>query len=289
MIENNILDYTNIYSYRPNWIAAICGHTLELPAFWSSSYDCTHRIRFVRFIYLRKAMQVTMERPERALVVTPHPDDAEIGCGGTMAAWIAQGTQVFYVLCTNGNKGTDDPDMTSERLAEIREREQAEAAEALGISEVVYLRYPDGALEDTAEFRGKLVHAIRKFRPDVVLATDPHRRSFYLHRDHRMCGMVTMDAVFPYARDRLHYPEHITEEGLDTHKVGDVLFWGAEDPDTFIDITDTIELKIESLEKHASQVSSDNVGDFVRANAQRIGQRADMPYAEAFRRVHIRR
>ena len=104
--------------------------------------------------------------------------------------------------------------------------------------------------------------------------------------------MVTMDAVFPYARDRLHYPEHITEDGLDTHKVGDALFWGTEEPDTYIDITDTIELKIESLKKHASQVSSDDgtdVGDFVRSNARRIGQRADMPYAESFRRINIRR
>ena len=233
-----------------------------------------------------------MDRPETALVVTPHPDDAEIGCGGTVAKWIAEGTKVYYVLCTNGDKGTSDPDLTSERLAQIREREQAEAADVLGISEVVYLRYPDGALEDTAEFRGRLVHAIRKFKPDAVFATDPHRRGFYLHRDHRMCGMVTMDAVFPYARDRLHYPEHIERDGLDTHKVGDVLFWGTEEPDTFVDISDTIELKIASLKKHASQVSSDDgvdVGEFVRANARRIGQRADMPYAESFRRIHIRR
>ena len=178
-----------------------------------------------------------MDRPERALVVTPHADDAEIGCGGTVAGWIAEGTKVFYVLCTNGDKGTSDPDMTSERLAKIREREQAEAASVLGIGEVVYLRYADGALEDNSEFRGHLVHAIRKFRPDVILTTDPHRRSFYLHRDHRMCGTVTMDAVYPYARDRLHFPEHITSEGLETHKVGDVLFWGSEEPDTFIDIS----------------------------------------------------
>ena len=104
--------------------------------------------------------------------------------------------------------------------------------------------------------------------------------------------MVTMDAVFPYARDRLHYPEHITEDGLQTHKVGDVLFWGTEEPDTYIDITETIDKKITSLEKHVSQISSDNgrdVGDFVKANARRIGQRADMPYAEAFRRIRIRR
>ena len=231
-----------------------------------------------------------MDRPETALVVTPHPDDAEIGCGGTVAKWIAEGTAVYYVLCTNGDKGTSDPNLTSERLARIREREQAEAADVLGVREVVYLGYPDGALEDTADFRGRLVHAIRKFKPDAVLATDPHRRGFYLHRDHRMCGTVTMDAVFPYARDRLHYPEH-EKEGLQPHKAGDVLFWGTEEPDTFVDITDTIELKIESLKKHASQISSEDgdVGDFVRASARRAGQRADVPYAESFRRIRIRR
>ena len=95
-----------------------------------------------------------MERPERALVVTPHPDDAEIGCGGTVAGWIAQGTEVFYVLCTNGDKGSQEPDMTSERLAQIREREQAEAAAALGVKEVVYLRYPDGALGGQRRIQG---------------------------------------------------------------------------------------------------------------------------------------
>ena len=221
-----------------------------------------------------------MDRPDRAMVVTPHPDDAEIGCGGTIARWIAQGTEVVYVLCTNGDKGTGDPDMTSQRLAEIREVEQAEAAADLGVNEVIYLRYPDGELEDDKEFRG-----------EVVLCTDPFRRGFYLHRDHRICGQVTLDATYPYARDHLHYPEH-AQEGLETHKVGDILMWGTEEPDTFIDITDTIDQKISSLKKHASQVSPDgdqDVGDFVKANGQRMGQRADMPYAEAFRRIQIRR
>ncbi|HBJ30949.1 MAG TPA: PIG-L family deacetylase, partial [Dehalococcoidia bacterium] len=89
-----------------------------------------------------------MDRPDRAMVVTPHPDDAEIGCGGTIAGWIAQGTEVVYVLCTNGDKGTGDLDMTSTRLAEIREVEQAEAAADLRVKEVIYLRHPDGELED---------------------------------------------------------------------------------------------------------------------------------------------
>ena len=234
-----------------------------------------------------------IDRPKRAMVVSPHPDDAEIGCGGTIAQWIREGTEVVYVLCTNGDKGTGDRDMTSERLAEIRRNEQAEAADVLGVQEVIYLGYPDGMLEDTYEFRGELVNAIRRHRPDVVFCTDPHRRSFYLHRDHRLSGQVTLDAVFPYARDHLHYPQDIVVHGLDTHKVGDVLMWGTEEPDTFVDITETIEIKIAALKMHVSQVSGDgsdtDVDEFVKANAQRVGQRAEAPYAEAFRRIHFRR
>ena len=230
------------------------------------------------------------DRPERAMLVIPHPDDAEGGVGGTVAKWVAEGTEVVFVLCTNGDKGTSDPEMTTEKLGAIREKEQAAAAECLGVKEVIYLRYGDGELDDTAKFRGELVRAIRKHRPDVVFCTDPFRQTFYLHRDHRISGQVTLDAVFPYARDFLHYNEHI-QEGLETHKVGDILMWGTEHPDTFIDITDTIDNKINALKKHASQVagSGRDVDHFVKENAQRQGQMANMPYAEGFRRIQIRR
>ena len=233
-----------------------------------------------------------IDRPERALVITPHPDDAEIGCGGTIAQWISEGSTVIYVLCTNGDKGSEDPDMTSELLAKIREKEQAAAAATLGVAEVINLRYPDGSLEDTPEFRGHIVRAIRKHAPDLVLCPDPIRRGFYLHRDHRICGQVVLDAVFPYARDRLHYPEHERDEGLSPHKVGDILFWGSEEPDTFVDITDSLSLKVDALKKHESQVyssgSKTDVDEFVRAAARRAGQRAELSYAEAFRRLHFR-
>lgn len=233
-----------------------------------------------------------IERPEKALVVTPHPDEAEIGCGGTVTKWIREGTEVVYVLCTNGDKGSGDLDMTSERLAAIREKEQDEAARVLGVKEVIYLRHPDGGLEDTAVFREQLVRAIRMHQPDLVFYTDPHRRTFYMHRDHRMSGQVTLDAAFPYARDHLNYPEH-RREGFMPHKVGDVLMWGTEEPDTFIDISETIELKIESLRRHVSQIASDgsdrDVDEFVKASARRVGQRAELPYAEAFRRMQFRR
>ena len=229
------------------------------------------------------------DRPERAMLVIPHPDDAEGGVGGTVAKWVAEGTEVVFVLCTNGDKGTSDPEMTTEKLGAIREKEQAAAAECLGVKEVIYLRYGDGELDDTAKFRGELVRAIRKHRPDVVFCTDPFRQTFYLHRDHRISGQVTLDAVFPYARDFLHYNEHI-QEGLETHKVGDILMWGTEHPDTFIDITDTIDNKINALKKHASQVagSGRDVDRFVKVNAQNQGQMANIPYAEGFKRIRFR-
>lgn len=231
-----------------------------------------------------------LETPESALVVTPHPDDAEIGCGGTVAKWIREGAQVVYVLCTNGDKGSSDPEMTSAHLAEIREKEQQAAADTLGIKEVVFLRHPDGELEDTREFRGELVREIRRHRPDVVLCPDPFRRSFYMHRDHRICGQAALDAVFPYARDRLHFPE-LTKMGLEPHKVGVVLMWGAESPDIFEDITETLELKCQSLLCHRSQTFNPgrDAAQFVREYAKRLGEGQGFEYAEAFRRMNLRR
>lgn len=226
--------------------------------------------------------------PGRALVITPHPDDSELGCGGTVATWIKQGTEVVYLLCTNGDKGSSDPDMTSPKLAELRKIEQQKAAETLGVLEVVRLDYEDGSLEDIPLFRGQIVEAIRRFKPDVALFTDPLRTGFYLHRDHRIAGSVALDALFPYARDRLHYPEH-EFEGLLPHKTADALMWGSESPDTFIDITASIDKKIEALAAHKTQIPSGEesyeLADLIKVTASRIGDRCGCKYAEGFRRI----
>ena len=231
-----------------------------------------------------------IEVPKRALVVTPHPDDAEIACGGTVASWVRQGAEVYYVLCSDGSKGSEDPSMSSQRLAAIRKQEQLDAAARLGVKEVVTLGYPDGELEDTREFRREMVRAIRRFRPEVVIAPDPHRRSFYFHRDHRITGQVTQDAVFPYARDRLHFPE-LAIEGLDPHKVSTMLFWGPEESDTYLDITDTMDLKIEALQCHKSQVSGlseDEASNWLRNWCREAGEKAGYQYAEGYRKVEFR-
>ncbi len=226
----------------------------------------------------------------RAMVIAPHPDDAEIGCGGTIAKWLAEGWEVVYVICTNGDKGSRDLTMTSERLAAIREQEQLEAAKTLGVSKVVMLGHPDGSLEDTPAFRGELVRLIRTHRPDIVLTCDPYRRNPYLHRDHRITGTVALDAIFPYSRDHLSYPEHLAE-GLLPHRVREIYLWGSDSADTFVDITETFDLKMATLRCHASQIGQNPGSDFGerwRERAAQIGESQGLRLAEGFRRIQFR-
>ena len=234
-----------------------------------------------------------IERPQRAMVVFAHPDD-EMGCSGTVASWTREGTQVLFVVCTNGDKGTEDPEMTPERMARTREREMRDAAGVLGVQEIVFLGYPDGELEDTRELRGELVREVRRFRPEAVLCQDVVSRNPHNHRDHRICATVTLDALFPYARDPLHFRE-LTQEGLQPHKVGTVLCWGTGQPTEFVDVGGAMETKIESMLCHRSQFlerpSRDpnrEPGDFMRQNARQIGEQAGVEYAEAFRKIEFR-
>ena len=145
------------------------------------------------------------EIPEHALVVTPHPDDAEIWCGGTVSKWVASGADVHYLLCTNGDKGTDQLDIPPAQLGQTREQEQILACSLLGVYDVIMLHHGDGELEDTREFRKQIVRQIRRVQPQIVLCAEPYRRNLAWPRDHRIAGQVTLDAVFPYARDHLHF------------------------------------------------------------------------------------
>ena len=226
--------------------------------------------------------------PRMFMVITAHPDDAEFGAAGTVAKWISEGWECVYVVSTNGDKGSSDPKMTSERLAKIREKEQRNAAKVLGVSEVMFLGYPDGFLEDTAEYRGQLVKQIRRFKPEIVMAPDPYRRYFW-HHDHRITGTVVLDAVYPYARDRLFYPEH-QAQGLEPHKVAEVFTFGADDPDTFIDVSATWERKLQALRCHASQLPPDfdeGIKGWLTERAAEAGKGIGAPLAEGFRRVQF--
>ncbi len=222
------------------------------------------------------------------MVISPHPDDAEFGVAGSVARWVKEGKVVVYVICTDGGKGTSDPEVNPADLAETRKGEQLKAAELLGVSEVVFLGYEDQALEETPEFRKEIVRCIRRFRPEVLVTADPYRRYIW-HRDHRITGQVVLDAAFPYARDHLSYPD-LMEEGLLPHKVKEVLMWASEDHNYYLDITETFQLKLAALRCHHSQVGGHHfpsLEQWLRKRAEDFASGQDFELAEAFHRAEI--
>lgn len=225
---------------------------------------------------------------ERVMVISPHPDDVDFGCSGTIARWSRMGADITYVICTSGDKGTDSP-METESIIEIREREQLAAAEIVGVKKVVFLRLRDGELENTPEFRKILVRVLRQHRPDVVLSMDPANVSFenvYVsHSDHRATALAAFDAIYPAARNRNFFPE-LLEEGLLPHTVNRIYFFGTADPNTWIDISETIETKIEALRAHKSQVAEfEDIGAWVKERFGQFGNAKGVAYAEIFRHL----
>lgn len=226
--------------------------------------------------------------PADLMVITAHPDDAEFGAAGTVALWTREGKKAVYVVCTNGDKGTSDRSLTPEDLVRIRQREQRAACQALGVEDVVFLGYEDQTLEDTPGFRKDLVEQIRIFKPHTVITLDPYRRYLW-HRDHRIVGQVVMDAVFPFARDHMAYPDFL-EKGLEPHKVAQILFFGTEDINYYSDIKTTFDQKLQALTCHASQVKELGNGDlrswlYNRCRLLAKGSQYDL--AEAFHRVAL--
>jgi LmbE family N-acetylglucosaminyl deacetylase len=222
------------------------------------------------------------------MIVSPHPDDAEFGVAGTVARWVKEGKRVIYVVCTNGDKGTSDINMKPERLAAIRKEEQQAAADILGVSDVIFLGLPDQGLEETPEFRKLLVRLIRQYRPNTVVTADPYRHYIW-HRDHRITGQVTLDAVFPFARDHLAYPD-LLEKGLQPHKVREVWFWAAEEINHRSDITETFEQKVRALRCHNTQMQeldNPNPEGRLRQRCKDIAKDEDFELGEAFHRVEI--
>jgi len=231
------------------------------------------------------------ETPQRVLVVTPHPDDADFWCSGTVAKWIGDGATVRYVLCTDGGKGTTDPNISSSDLSKMRRKEQGDAVEYLGVQDLVVLEHPDGGLEDDDEFRKELVRQIRQVRPDVVMCPEPYRKNLAWHRDHRITGQVTLDAVFPCARDHLHFEELWRDEGLEPHKTPTVMFWGTEQADIFIDISETVDTKVRAVQAHKSQINGrdqSEIEDFIKRSAREAAGDSGLDFAEAFRKITFR-
>lgn len=222
--------------------------------------------------------------PQRALVVMAHPDDIEFSCGGAVANLTDAGWAVTFCLVTSGDKGTKDRGLPPSELAALREAEQEAAAKVLGVERCLFLRWPDGFVEDTPELRGALVRCIRAVAPDLLITWDPYRG--FSHRDHRTVGVLTLDAAFPLARVPHSYPDH-QESGLLPHRVNEILLAGTREPDYYVDVAHQLERKIDALRCHASQVgeSHDELLQRGRARAATAAAAGEIPWAEGFRRL----
>jgi LmbE family N-acetylglucosaminyl deacetylase len=230
---------------------------------------------------------------KRIMGIFAHPDDPEFFCGATFARWAAEGAEITFVLATSGDKGSDDLEMTHERLIDIREEEERNAAAELGVSEVVFLRYPDGELQPTLELRRTLTRLIRTKKPEIVVTSDPtaywYGTTYINHPDHRAIGVATIEAVFPTARDRLNFIELERDEGLHPHKVRHVYIAVPVEPTTTVDVTDHIETKINALRQHKSQIKDmDALAERIRERGLDPRAPVDFPrYVENFRVITL--
>lgn len=234
------------------------------------------------------------EGPKRILGVFAHPDDPEFFAGATFAKWAADGAIITFVIATSGDKGSADPQMTAEKLAQIREEEEREAAAALGVKQVVFLRYKDGELFPTLELRRDITRLIRMKKPDIVVTLDPtvfwYETRGINHPDHRAIGAATLEAVFPTARDRLNFIELERDEGLEPHKTLTVYIAGAAQPTLTVDVSNAIETQIRALQAHKSQIADmDKMAERIRQRSLDPASPPEYPrHIEKFRVINLR-
>jgi LmbE family N-acetylglucosaminyl deacetylase len=225
-------------------------------------------------------------------VIVAHPDDADFGVAGTMARWIRAGTVARMVCCTSGDAGADDATLDPLELARRREAEQRAAAEIVGYEGVDFLHLPDGALENDLALREQLVRVIRTFRPDAVVAMDPtvviHDDGYVQHVDHRNAGLAALDAVYPAARNAMAFPHLVTVEGLAPCEVNLIYLFFSDKPNAWVDVSDTIEVKLAALRAHVSQIREpEQLEDRIRGWATDNGKRVGVGAAESFRRLSL--
>jgi LmbE family N-acetylglucosaminyl deacetylase len=233
--------------------------------------------------------------PSSALVVFSHPDDAEFVSAGTVATWAEQGCEIAYLLGTSGDKGTSEPDIPTQKLIDMREKEQRDAADILGVKHVEFLRYPDATLVADLDLRLAITRQIRRYKPEAVICQDPTARyvgqEYIQHPDHIAMGEATLAAIFPSSRDHLTFPE-LLQEGLEPHKVKYVFLSGTHDPDVWIDTTKVFDKKVAALKAHVSQIGEWDPAPMLRKWAQDTAAHArykrfpdswDMELAESFK------
>lgn len=222
------------------------------------------------------------------MFIVAHPDDAEFTVAGTAATWSRAGCQVVYVVCTDGNAGSHEPGMTQEKLSQIRRAEQRAACAVLGVGDVVFLGYDDGQLQPTLELRRDLVRSIRRYRPEVVVTSDPTRLIYgdrYInHPDHRAAAQAAIDAVAPASAMPLLWPDT-----GDPHQVRQVYISAWEDATVWVDISEVIDLKVTALRQHASQMGDWDPTEGIKSRNAEIGKPRGLAYAESYRVITLSR
>jgi LmbE family N-acetylglucosaminyl deacetylase len=228
--------------------------------------------------------------PESAMAIVAHPDDVEFSCSGTLALWARAGARISLVLATSGDVGIARADVTRQQAAAIREEEATAASRIIGAEEIRFLREPDGSVEATLGLRKKLVREIRRFRPEVVITGDPTvvwaGDTYINHPDHRAVALATVDAVFP-AAGQPHVFEELAAEGLQAHKVRKVYVNNWRDGNLYVDISDTIDVKVAALKAHASQMGGWDVEKNIKEWAADRAKDHGMNYAEIFRVITL--
>jgi LmbE family N-acetylglucosaminyl deacetylase len=231
--------------------------------------------------------------PKSAMSIQAHPDDQEFTIAGTLAKWARAGCEITSVILTSGDSGSNAEDKDASykpELARIREAEQLAANVVLGVKNTVFLHFPDGELQSTIEVRKAITREIRRFKPEVAVCGDPTVRFFgndYMnHPDHRAAADAACDAVFPSAGTRLIFAD-LLEEGFPPHNVKKVYIWGSDKADAWVDTTTTIEIKIEALRKHASQLGDWDPSEEMRNWATESGKEHDMKYAESYKVMNL--
>lgn len=229
------------------------------------------------------------------LVIAAHPDDPEFGCGATVAKYIKEGAKVYYVVCTAGDRGSRHHQINSQELVDKRHKEQENAAKIIGVSETYFFEHEDGNLIADLQLKEQIVRIIRKLKPDMIFTHDPswfykirEDHAAVNHNDHRQTGIATLDAVYPLSRDLASFPTHASE-GLTPHTVEEVYLFNFDDPNFFVDVTESLETKIKAILAHGSQIDDPKkTREWVEKRATEIGEKSEHQYAEGFTKLILR-
>jgi len=224
------------------------------------------------------------------LGVGAHPDDLDFSSAGTFAKWVMEGNNCYYLICTDGRKGSDDREISESGLVAARRGEQQEAGRILGLKDIFFLGHHDTELEPSLEIKKEITRYIRMIKPEIVVGLDPaflysENLGFINHTDHRAAGLATMDAVYPLSRDRLTFPE-LEQEGLKPHKVSQLYLVRFESPKVAVDVSETMEIKLKVANAHKTQVSKEAI-KLVIKRAEYLGKLFGFKYAEGFTVINI--